>query len=91
MAVKLLACCETGTLLVDRFRCLLDLGPDHQPSPSGFLRLVDGTRLKQLTVKLVDPLRWGSDTIVRRCHSLMGVMDVSIVGLSHMLVESQPP
>lgn len=56
MAVKLLEHCETVTLLVED-ECLLDLGPDHPPSPSGFLRLLKGTRLRQLTVKLVDPDR----------------------------------
>ncbi len=57
MAVKLLKHCETVTLLVED-ESLLDLGPDHPPSPSGFLRLLKGTKLRQLTVKLVDPDRW---------------------------------
>ncbi len=73
MAVKLSTHCETVTLLLedDNF---LDVGPDHPPSPSGFLRLLKGTRLRQLTVKLVHPLRWGSEIIVRRCDSLMVVI-----------------
>ena len=54
MAAKLLAHCETVTLPVD-IECLLDLGPDHPPSPSGFMRLLKGTRLRQL--KIVDPDR----------------------------------
>ena len=72
MAVKLLAHCETVTLLVDNFTCLLDLGPDHPPSPSGFLRLVKGTRLRQL--KIVHPDRWGSEIVIRHCRSPMVVM-----------------
>ena len=58
VAVKLLAHCETVTVLVDG-SCLLDLGPDHPPSPYGLLRLLKGTRLRQLTVELLNPVRWG--------------------------------
>ena len=59
MAVKLFAHCETVTVLVDG-SCLLDLGPDHAPSPYGLLRLLKGTRLRQLTLELLNPVRWGS-------------------------------
>ena len=45
-------------MLVDG-SCLLDLGPDHSPSPYGLLRLLRGTRLRQLTVELLNPVRWG--------------------------------
>ena len=56
MAVRLFEHCETVTLLVEgMYR--LDLGPDHLPSPSVFLRLLKGTRLRQL--KMVIPVRWG--------------------------------
>ena len=59
MAVKLFAHCETVTVLVDG-SCLLDLGPDHSPSPYGLLHLLKGTRIRQLTVELLNPVRWGS-------------------------------
>ena len=84
VAVKLLAHCETVTLLVDD-SYVLDLGPDHSPSPAGFLRLLKGTKLKQL--KLIASHRWGSELIVRRRHSLMVVLDMNSEGLSYMLVK----
>ena len=83
-----MAHCETVTLLGDKRRCLLDLGPDHLPSPSGFLRLLDGTRLRRLTVKLDDLDRWGSGIIVSLVTHWAAVMDVSTAGLSPVPVES---
>ena len=88
MAVKLFEHCETVTLFLDDLY-RLDLGPDHLPSPSVFLRLLKGTRLRQL--KLVDPARWASEIIVRRCHSLMLVMDASTEGFSHVYLECTAP
>ena len=77
MAVKLFAHCETVKLLTaDAY--VLDLGPDHPPTPAGFLRLLTDTRLRQL--KLIDPDRWGSEITVRRYHSLMVSLDVNTKG-----------
>ena len=73
MAVKLFAHCETVLPTANAY--VLDLGPDHPPSPAGFLRLLTDTRLRQL--KLIDPARWGSEIIVRRCHSPMVSLVVS--------------
>ena len=51
MAVKLFAHCETVKLLTaDAY--VLDLGPDHPPTPAGFLRLLTDTRLRQLKLIL---------------------------------------
>ena len=88
MAVKLFEHCETVTLFVDdMYR--LDLGPDHLPSPSVFLRLLKGTRLRQL--KMVIPVRGGSETIIRCCHSQMPAMNASTEGSAMFLWSCPAP
>ena len=85
VAVKVFAHCETVTVLVDG-SCLLDLGPDHSPSPHGLLRLLKGTRLRQLTVELLNPVRWAPRLVASCCQSMVVVMG-SHTELSQVLVE----
>ena len=64
MAVKLFQHYEAVTLCMDDFYTL-DLGPDHLPSPSGFLRLLRGTKLRQL--KMAYCPKWGQlDSLSRQ-------------------------
>ena len=75
---------ETVTLVVED-HYLLGLDPDQLPSLAGFLRLLSGTKLMQLSLE--SPLRWGSVVIVRRCHSLIVVVHANTEGLNHLPAE----